>query len=372
MRIARLIGEFSKENKGGLSPNALYLSKHQIDQGHEVKLYTFTDKQDYSENFEGVQINYIKKPKAVRTFGGPKIIKKIQTDFEPDIVHSISCMPLGWQFPLYKNKLDSKYVLSIHGTTKPLQNSINKDLSSKKDSFEYGNLMRMLAKHTDLVLPVAQFIKDELLTSGMDADKIEVIPTGMDFELFSKKHSAKNEIFTVLYVGRFAQQKGLPFLLKAMDQLKGENIKLKIIGGVAEDNDYDNVITLIKELKLQDKVEILDPVPYKDLPSVYRAADVFVLPSIMEPRAKAINEAMAAGVPVIATNQGGVPETVIDGETGILVAPENSSEIAKKILQIKNNKKLREELIKNGRYAAEQFDWKKIAIRYSKEFKKLI
>jgi glycosyltransferase involved in cell wall biosynthesis len=86
-----------------------------------------------------------------------------------------------------------------------------------------------------------------------------------------------------------------------------------------------------------------------DVPSILAALDLFVLPSLSEGLSMALLEAMSAAVPVVASSVGGTPEIVQDGQTGLLVSPENASELADRILEIINNRDKSKLLGERGR-----------------------
>lgn len=373
LNIVRLVWNFPQKVEGGLAPNIFYISKEQVKQGHNVYIFSLSPNLEDFRNIDGVNIYWIKKPHLVRLFGGLKLILQVKKALRkaPDIIHGLQAIPFGWLFPISKILLKSKYVLSVHNSIEPLKKSIVVGLKSKWDSFEYSSLIKFLAKRVDLVLPIASFIKDELITSGIKQSKIKIIPVGVDYDLFHQKESGnKNnyEYFRILYVGRFVQKKGLSYLIKAINIIRNQKIKLTLIGGQKKDNDYDNVINCIKNLNLEKYIDIKPSVPYSKLPAIYHQHDLFVLPSIMEPFGKVVLEAWNAGIPVIATNQGGIKDFVIDNYNGLLVSSKNEKEIAQKVKLIINNKKLKEDLIKNSSSSVKNFYWNNIAIKYSDSF----
>lgn len=382
MKIVRLIPEFNKNVSGGLTPNVYYLSREQVRKGHQVWIFAFTKENPKKEIIDGIKVIWIKKPKFIRWLGGISFFKAIRKEkINPDIIHGLNAIPFGWFFPLWKNRLKTKYVLSVHGSIKSLKKDYIKGWKNILDSFEFSKLITFLAKRVDLVLPIADFIREELILSGISSKKIQVIPTGIDFNLFYNsaweeklnRDLSKKEKITILNVGRFAQLKGLTYLIKAINLLKNRvNCELILIGGKKTDNEYKNIIDLISKLNLQKIIHIKNSLPYKELPKIYHQADIFVLSSIYEPRGKVIQEALAAGLPIVATNAGGVTEFIQHKENGLLVPTKNEKEIRNAILEIINNQKLRKKIIQNGIMAAKNLDWKIIAKLYTKEFEKIL
>jgi len=96
-----------------------------------------------------------------------------------------------------------------------------------------------------------------------------------------------------------------------------------------------------------------------DIPQILNSLDLFVLPSLREPFGIVIIEAQACGKPVVATSVGGIPEAMKDGETGILVKPKSSEDLANKIIYMIRNEKIRQKMGLNGR--------KRVERKFSKE-----
>jgi glycosyltransferase involved in cell wall biosynthesis len=111
------------------------------------------------------------------------------------------------------------------------------------------------------------------------------------------------------------------------------------------------------------RVSFAGTVPHKLLNSFYNNADICVVPSVCnEPCGVPILEAMATGIPVIATRSGGTPELIIDGETGLLVERDDASALAKAILRLLSDEELRKSMGKAARKrAVELFSWEKIS-----------
>lgn len=228
--------------------------------------------------------------------------------------------------------------------------------------------------HTDLVYPelprakevikanngficVSEYIKNRILSVGLPT-KATIVYNGLDDKKFSKSiilESIKSSIsrhsigfddkdYVVIYTGRIVPKKGVKELVEAIQLLKDEtDIKLLVVGG---DNYADSVSSnpYLDELheignKMKDRVFFTGFVPYEMLPSYLSLANVAVVPScINEALGMSAIEATAMGLPVIATNDGGLPETLI-GQKHIIIDKDGNlpQQIAHAILYIKNN-----------------------------------
>jgi glycosyltransferase involved in cell wall biosynthesis len=116
-------------------------------------------------------------------------------------------------------------------------------------------------------------------------------------------------------------------------------------------------------LDVAQRVSVRDPLPHPELAEHYRRADIFIAPSVWnEPFGMVIVEAMASGLPVIATRGGGIPEIVRDGETGLLTERGNAAELAEAINYLLKHDEVRRAMGRAGRKrAVEMFGWDKIS-----------
>jgi glycosyltransferase involved in cell wall biosynthesis len=130
---------------------------------------------------------------------------------------------------------------------------------------------------------------------------------------------------------------------------------------------------LAMNFNIIDKVKFLGDVSDDVLPQVYSNADIFVLPSLhAESFGLVLLEAMASGLPIVATNVGGIPEILEDGKEGFLTKPDDK-EIAEALAKLLGNKTMREEMGKNGRKkATEKYEWKVVGEKIEETYRELI
>ncbi|MBE9048894.1 glycosyltransferase [Nostocales cyanobacterium LEGE 11386] len=168
--------------------------------------------------------------------------------------------------------------------------------------------------------------------------RIKVIPYGIDITYFGslKQKNARQKLGIaansrmILYVGSFDKGQGIETLVKACAHVL-QPFQLYLVGGSLQNQaspEQQHIQALVKKLSLAAVTVFTGQVPQNDLPAYYAAADVCVIPSYYEPLGLVALEAMAAGTPVIASDVGGLRHTVVNGETGILVAPGNSNAFA--------------------------------------------
>jgi len=165
----------------------------------------------------------------------------------------------------------------------------------------------------------------------------------------------------ILFVGRFVKEKGVEYLIRSMRYVKYKNSKaiLLLIGSGPLEHEY---LTLAKQYGID--MRILGPIPNTLLPAYYNAADIFVLPSLLEPAGIALTEAQACGVPVVATYAGGTPERVKNMTTGLLVPPADPKNLASAIISLLRDKEIRLNMGKEARkYILDNFDWDRITTK---------
>jgi len=180
------------------------------------------------------------------------------------------------------------------------------------------------------------------MAEGVAVKKITVIPNGvtpLDTSSIDRVKArkdlgfAENDIF-LLSVGRLTYQKGHDVLIQAMPKIinRYPNVKVGICGdGLLR----PQIEAQVLELGLSKHVKIFGML--SDVSPVLAAADIFVLPSRSEGLSRALMEAMAAGIPVVATNAGGIKDLIVDGVHGLLVPPEDPERLGDSILQLLDN-----------------------------------
>ncbi|HIH17184.1 MAG TPA: glycosyltransferase family 4 protein, partial [Candidatus Diapherotrites archaeon] len=236
MKIARLVGGFHEDATSGLNPNIYFVSGWQARQGHDVHVFALRKGKPEVKQVNGFILHYVGKPPLFRLFGGMALLQAVkESGFKPEVVHGLQLVPFGWLFPLARQKVNAKYVLSLHTSLNEGRHGFLRGWKAWLNAWEYGVLARFLARQVDLVLPIADFIVEEVRAGGVSADRVQVVRTGVDFKRFNEgrqpareKQGRKN--FVLLYVGRAAQKKGLTYLVRAMALLKDKDLRLRLVG----------------------------------------------------------------------------------------------------------------------------------------------
>ena len=198
-------------------------------------------------------------------------------------------------------------------------------------------------------------------------EKFKEIPFGIDTNRFTPSSEKKDKkTKNILFVGGLDKAhyfKGIDILLKAVSELGIRNYELGIVGDGDLKLQYEKQA---KKLDITDKVKFLGKVSDEELPRTYRQADLFVLPSINKNEAfgLVLLEAMASGVPVIASNLPGVRTVFENGKQGLLCNPGDVNDLKNKIEEILSDEKKRVEMGQEARkLALEKYSWEKISKR---------
>ena len=135
----------------------------------------------------------------------------------------------------------------------------------------------------------------------------------------------------------------------------------------------NELFSLIKSLKIENNVRVEGVISRKQLKFYYAAADIFVLPSYTEGLPTVLPEALYMGLPVVASNVGGIPEIINNGENGFLIDPGNSELLSEKLHMLISNEALRKQFSKNSRKIAEtKYTYDKISEQYLNAYNELI
>ncbi len=212
------------------------------------------------------------------------------------------------------------------------------------------------------VIAVSRHEAAHLTTLGVSAERISVIPNGIDLSEFESLNPTRRNgsPLTGLFVGRvYPSQKGLETLMSAAALLpRPASVRFRIVG---EDwGGTSLLLRLAEQFGVRDQFTFTGRLDRRALLEEYANADFLVLPSYFEPFGIVLLEAMAAGLPVIASRVGGIPEVVMDGESGLLVAPGDTRSFAEAILRLSQDESLRTALGRKGRARAKGFAWASI------------
>lgn len=347
MRIAILVNLFPPKWLAGTEIATYYIAEHLAQCGHEVHVITSLDEGLPEETFEkGFHIH--RSPRIrTRYIGGLifwiDIIRTLQK-IKPDIVNAQS-LYIAIPALVSKKILEIPYVVWGRGSDIYIPDRFIKLIS------------KSVIKNADSVLALTQEMK-RVMQVIYDRD-IAVVPNGIDLKAYMAGPPALEEEShkkRILFVGRLHPVKGVQYLLQAMMIVHVEmpDAKLTLVGDGEEREYLEN---LTDSLGIRECVEFVGRIPHERIPDYMHRADVFVLPSLSESFGLVNLEAMACGLPVVATRVGGIPDIIENGVNGYLIDPMNHEQIAEAVLKLLQDEASRKELSDNNRKEAEKYRW---------------
>jgi len=252
---------------------------------------------------------------------------------------------------------------------------------------------KQIARFSDRIVIATPAERDQLINLyGADENKLTVIPPGVDTSRFYPipEDEARSVIgiptgnCMILFVGRIEPLKGIETLLRAIalllktEEINECNYYLAIIGGEPDSNgdESDSEMTrlqnLSRELGIHELVIFLGKRSQDTLPYYYSAAQVVVVPSLYESFGMVALEAMACGIPVIASQVGGLAYLVRDGKTGYVVPDGNPKALKQALQKLIENPDLREQMCSQAVDYARSYDWSVISRKVSKLYESIL
>jgi len=338
---------------GGISAHVYELSKALQAVGNTVSVITRRNKNTPARStVTGIEVYRVSLTVSALIYGLQisSFVKNLLPQIRPDIIHIHGMLPLEWynitQIPLVYTNHTSGYLKRI-----------------KKGGFRRMAMLKKHLRKPKLFLAPSR----ELLGVPFEIPASKIfIPNGVDGPkfLFSKEKRAhvrnqlgiSKEDIVALITRRLVDKNGVIYLARATEFLENSKIRFIVIGDGPERTRVE------EEFKKHcpERVLFLGSKTHAEIVDYYSGADFSVLPSLMEATSISGLEAMAAGLPLVGTKVGGIPELINDGENGYLCNPADPYDLAEKI-----NRLLNEDFRtygENSRKTVEkQFDWSIIA-----------
>ncbi len=248
----------------------------------------------------------------------------------------------------------------------------------KKYPFPFSWIERYNLKNTDYVVAVSEEIKDVLVRKGFDNGQISIIPYGIDPLMYCKMESTelrselRLEAFTIGYIGRFVQEKGIFDLLKAVSQIKSKFNLLMVGSGKLR----SKIKTEGKRLGIFEKIRIVDSVSSSQVSNYLNCMDCLALPSRTtkkwkEQFGRVLIESMSCEVPVVGSDSGEIPNVI--GNSGLVFKEGDINNLYSKLELLINDVDLRMELAKKGRQRVlNNFTQERVARETYKVYKKIM
>jgi glycosyltransferase involved in cell wall biosynthesis len=284
--------------------------------------------------------------------GGLRLVRR----WRPDVVLAFFGLPSGIVALLLRLLYRVPYIISLRGGDVPGFRPYDFAFYHRL----FAPLLRVAWSKAGAIIANSQGLQ-RLAYAFYDRVEIKIIPNGVDTNLFTCTERQWQEP-RLLNVGRVVYQKGIDILLKALSGLKELDWTLTVVGDGPE-------LTALKEqvahLELSGRVDFVGWKDKADLLEDYKQANLFVYPSRDEGMPNAVLEAMASGLPVIATRIAGSEELVVDGETGLLIEPESPQAVREALIDLLQKPNLCREMGAAACQRVERlYSWRSVAEAY--------
>lgn len=277
-------------------------------------------------------------------------IRSAIRSFDPDLIHA------------HEPLTPSTSMLAVLASSVPVVATFHAFLDRSRLMELAGPVLRQVSRRIDAAVAVsdaaASFLRRVVHVP------LEIVPNGVDVRAFANPGRPVEGLPAgpaILWVNRLDPQKGFETMLRAFEEIAPEVLDSHLlVAGDGRDR------TLVRSLPrdVRDRILRLGTVPHEDLPRYHAAADVFASPATgQESFGIVLVEAMAAGVPVVASDIAGYREVVRDGVDGLLVPPKDAGALAAAILRVLSEPELAATLGAAGRSRAETFSWQAVVPR---------
>jgi glycosyltransferase involved in cell wall biosynthesis len=384
IRILRIINRF---NLGGPTYNAVFLTRYLSDEfetllvggmPEEGEIDSLHILQEYG--VEPVLLREMKRtPGILSDRAAYRELKRIIREFDPQIVHTHASKAgaLGRR-AAFKMKVPV-VIHTFHG-------HVFHSYFGKIKTFLYKSIERSLAKRSSGIIAISELQKRELSDDHKICAKehIQVVPLGFDLLRFKESREKYRSLaraefdisdhtVAVALIGRVVPVKNHQMFLDVVEQVSRKidvPVKFFIVGDGTEKKALEE---RIEKMKLPRHVQIIMTSWILDIAKFNAGMDVICLTSLNEGTPVSLIEAQASGIPVVATDVGGVRDVVNDGKTGFVVPSLDVGKFSEKLLFLLQNKKTREEMSQNGwTFVEDKFHYTRLVKNMETYYKKLL
>jgi len=387
MRILHIVTAFPRSRDDVIVPWLVVLLKRLRAAGHDVEVLTSSYRGLADQQYDGIPVHRfryfprrwerlthdeaapdrMKRSLLYRLMPGAFVIAGMAAAWrlcrsrQYDVIHVHWPLPLalfGWAA---QRARPAKLVTTFYGA----------ELQLAKRRRSWRRLLAWAARRSDQVIAISDYTAREV--RELAPVPVTIIPyttaIAEPTEGAAAPSKTRDGRFTILFVGRLVERKGVSYLVQALRALPpGLDARLVIVGDGPEREPLERQVAA---MGLDGRVEVRGRIPEEELERAYATADLFVLPAIVDSRGDTeglgvvLLEAMSHRVPVVASRVGGIPDIVVDGEGGILVPPADAGALAAAIARIAGDAELGERLGAAGlRRLRERFSWDAVTRRY--------
>ena len=294
------------------------------------------------------------------------IVEKI-TSLQPSVCHIHGTGLFSWKMFESLTGKGIPMMLTVHGLiNEEKRKSLNNHFSFKilYQLWTQTSAERQLLQSASKAIVDTQYVAEQIGKYGLlSIPKLTVIPQGIDDVFFDLSCSRDSQM--ILSVGVFSPRKGHLFMIQAFERTskKYPDATLTICGVVSDKAYFKDVVEYVKASPCKNKISILTNLPKDRLYALYKQAHIFALHSQEESQGIVFAEAMAVGLPVVATNVGGIPYVVENEVTGLLSSYGDIAEFACSLERLLTDDSKWGKMSVAGKVVSHQYAWSSIAQR---------
>lgn len=381
---------------GGIEVHVWELARNLAGRGHVIFLVGHTEdalQLPLFEKKDGVNIyrvGFLRGMRRVsRAFNIFKTVSELHKKHNIDILHAHQVCPAGILGAYIKTAKKIPLVITSHGAVLNDSKSLTK-----------RPLLKFAFKKASHIIAASRELSDTCISAGADDSKLSVVSNAVDINKYNPgiepgvirdRYGIRKDEIVVLTLRRLTPKTGVQYLIKVSPYIVNRvpDINFLIAGDSpsGEKNLKEELIRRVKETGLEDKYIFAGSVSQEDVPKYIAAADFAVFPSLAEATSIAALEVMACGKPVVASNVGGLPEIIINGENGLLVdfdtkessytdyglSEDSLKNLEKAIVKMAQDEEMRKEMGLNARRIVEsEFSWDKYIDKIETIYRRIV
>lgn len=392
MHTVQLVRRFVREDWGGTETVIFETSKRLIAMGHHAEvLCTLATAQGTSDNFDGISVRrfpyfypYIGLNNAAKRVldkkgGSPfsfSLMRALLKTPQLNLMHLHAGNRIGGIGRYVARKRKIPYVISLHGGVFDVPEEEKTSWTAPtRGAFEWGKVLGLWVGSRRVMMDASAILcvgyqESVLVQERLPNNRVIYLPNGADTQRFSDgdgaafrdKHNIPHDAKVVLTLARIDAQKNQHMSARLLPSFRdiAPKTHLLIVGNVTNPSYYEQLLKIVETAGISGHVTIVPGIPSdsSDLVDAYHAADVFLLSSFHEPFGIVILEAWSAGLPVLASNVGGLPHFVEDGTDGLLFDPNDDDSLVQVFRQLNADGALAQRLAEAGRAKVySEYDW---------------
>jgi glycosyltransferase involved in cell wall biosynthesis len=376
-----------------------------VEAGHDVTvvlprrylsgLVGFADKLNYDLiSYPANTWSYFKRSPSFALFINRMALARLQRRHRFDLWHGVVTYPTGvclinWQQHATLKGKSTPYLVRSVGDDVLVSGD---EVGLRRDS-KVEKLIRRAIPQVRMMIALSETMRLEYLRIGVPAERLKTIPNAVDLARFHQptnreetraRYGLARNGFVFLAVGRNHPQKDYPTLLEAILQLRRvQDLPFEL---VIAGRDVDKLQPEVNRRGLEDIIRLAEigvsqspplnafalELPTTAMIDLYRAADAFVMSSLLEGFSSALLEAMAAALPVIVTDSPGCAEFVREDDSGLIVPPRDPARLAQAMATLLPDAPRRRELSRRSSQRAARFDWPRVLDSYLEIYRELV